>query len=65
MLSEYVKDLFTEGFGDIFFMKYYRFLMKSTINKGLKTVLLTIYIIFYLIFLIIIGIGIFILKYPL
>ena len=29
MIKEHIHDLFTEGLGDIFYMKYYRFIKKN------------------------------------
>ena len=65
MIKEYVNDLFTEGLGDIFFMKYYRFIKKKIVNKRLLNFLIIVHIMFYLLFLIIVGIVIFKLSFPL
>ena len=65
MYKEYIHDLYTEGLGDIFFMKYYRFLNKKISNKILKGILLGIHIFLYLLFLIIAGIILFKSSYPL
>ncbi len=65
MLREYINDLFTEGLGDIFFMKYYRFLKKKVKNESLRGILIGMHIVFYLLFLIIIGFIMFKLSFPL
>ena len=64
MLKEHVHDLFTEGLGDIFFMKYYKYLLNIK-NVFLRKSLITIYVIIYLAFLLIVGYIIFILSFPL
>ena len=50
MIKEHLHDLYTEGLGDIFFMKYYNFINKRIKNKTLKEILVGIHIIVYLIF---------------
>ncbi len=65
MLKEHIHDLFTEGLGDIFFMKYYRFLEKNIKNKYIKKILIEIHKAFYLIFLLMIIYIIFKLSWPL
>ena len=65
MIKEHIHDLFTEGFGDIFFMKYYRFLKKNVQNKTIKEILIAIHRVFYIIFLLIVAYVIFILSWPL
>lgn len=65
MLKEYIDDLFCEGLGDIFFMKYYHLLNRKVKNKTLREILIGIHIVFYLLFLIIVGIVIFKTSFPL
>ena len=65
MIKEYIRDLFTEGFGDIFFMKYYNFLNTKIKNKFLKKVLLGIHVFCYLLFVILVVYIIFRLSFPL
>ncbi len=65
MLKEHIHDLFTEGLGDIFFMKYYNYLNKNVKNKKLRRALINIHIIVYIAFIIIIAYIIFKLSWPL
>lgn len=65
MLKEHIHDLFTEGLGDIFFMKYYNYLNKNIKSKSLINVLIEIHAIFYIVFLIGIAYLIFRLSWPL
>lgn len=65
MHNPYIRDLFTEGLGDLFFMKYYRFLKKNVTNHVLQKILISIHVFFYLLFLLIIGFIIFKLSFPL
>ena len=65
MLKEHIHDLFTEGLGDIFFMKYYNFLNKKVKNKTIKKILIGIHKVFFLIFLIIIAYIMFKFSWPL
>lgn len=65
MHNEYIRDLFTEGLGDIFFMKYYRFLRKKVKNNFLLKCLTSIHIVVYLLFLIMVAVVIFKLSFPL
>lgn len=65
MYKEYINDLFVEGLGDIFFMKYFRFLNKNIHNKTLLDILIGIHIALYLTFLVIVGVVIFKLSFPL
>ena len=65
MFKEYIHDLYTEGLGDIFFMKYYHFLQKKIKNNYIRGILLGIHVFFYLLFLIIVGIVMFKLSFPL
>lgn len=65
MVREYINDLFTEGLGDIFFMKYYRFLQKKIKNNSIRKLLISIHIVFYLLFLIGVTLLIFKLSFPL
>ena len=55
MLKEHIHDLFTEGLGDIFFMKYYNFINKNVKNKTVRIVLIEIHKVFFLIFLILVA----------
>ena len=64
MYKEYFHDLFTEGFGDIFFMKIYKRMLKIK-NNYLKKSLIYVYSLFYLAFLAIIGYIIFRFSFPL
>ncbi len=65
MHNEYLHDLFTEGLGDIFFMKYYRFLKKKIKNTFLQKILISIHVTCYILFLIIVGILLFKMNWPL
>ena len=65
MFKEHIHDLYTEGLGDIFFMKYYNFIKKNVQNKTIKKLLIGIHVIVYLSFLIVIAIIIFKLSFPL
>ncbi len=64
MVKEHIHDLFTEGLGDIFFMKYYKYLLKIE-NKFIRNSLITIHVILYLAFLLIVGYIIFRFSFPL
>ena len=65
MIKEHIHDLFTEGLGDIFFMKYYKFLKKKVKNSFLKNLLIGIHYVVYLLFLIVVAYIIFKLSFPL
>ena len=65
MHNPYLKELFTEGLGDIFFMKYYRFIKNKIKNKFVQEVLISIHVILYLLFLIIVGCVLFKISFPL
>ena len=65
MHNKYIHDLFTEGLGDIFFMKYYNFLKKKVSNKFIKKILMGIHIVCYLLFLGIVAFVMFKLSFPL
>ena len=65
MHNLYIRNLFTEGFGDIFFMKYYLFLKKKVKNNFLLSILTGIHVAFYLLFIIFITVIIFKLSWPL
>ena len=65
MLKTHIHDLFTEGLGDIFFMKYYKFLKINIKNKTIKKILMGIHIVCYLIFLGIVAFVMFKLSFPL
>ena len=64
MYKEYLRDLFTEGLGDIFFMKYYNYVKENVKNKKIKKLLIGIYGFIYIIFLIVIAVIIFKLSFP-
>ena len=65
MHNPYIHDLFYEGLGDIFFVKYYKFLNNKIKNKIIRGILISIHIVFYLLFLGFIAIIFFKLSYPL
>ena len=65
MLKEHIHDLFTEGLGDIFYMKYYKFLKKNIKNKTIKKILINIHKVVYLIFLLAVAYLIFRFSWPL
>ena len=65
MLKEHINDLFTEGLGDIFFMKYYNYIKKHIKNKFIKKILIGIHRVVYLIFVIGVIYLIFSLSWPL
>ena len=64
MLKEHLKDLFTEGLGDIFFMKYYKFINSKIKNTVIKEMLISIHVIVYLAFLVGVGYLMFKLSFP-
>lgn len=63
MLKEQFHDLFTEGLGDIFFMKIYNLIQKIQ-NKTIKKILLGIHVLFFIIFLMAVTVIIFKLSFP-
>lgn len=65
MIKEHFHDLFTEGFGDIFYMKLYRFLNKKIKNEVVKKILINIHRVVYLCFLLIVAYLMFRLSFPL
>ena len=65
MLKEHIHDLFTEGLGDIFYMKYYMFIKKNIKNKVIKKILISIHKVVYLIFLLLVAYIMFKLSWPL
>ena len=65
MYKLYFKDIFTEGLGDIFFMKYYRFLKSKIKSKILYNILLTVHVISYIMFIIFVLLLLFKISYPL
>ncbi len=64
-MNKYIHDLFTEGLGDIFFMKYYRFLKEHIQNETIKKILIGIHVICYLLFLLVVIYVMFKLSFPL
>jgi Trk-type K+ transport system membrane component len=64
MLKEHIHDLFTEGLGNIFFMKVYNLVNKIK-NKTIKKILLGIHVVFYLLFLLLVAYVMFRLSFPL
>lgn len=65
MIKEHINDLFTEGLGDIFYMKYYKFINKKIKNKSIKKILLGIHKVIYIIFMLIVAFVMFKLSFPL
>ena len=65
MHNEYIKELFTEGLGDIFYMKYFSFIQKKVKNRILRNILIFIYQIVYLIFLLFLAFVLFEKSFPL
>ena len=65
MLKEHINDLFTEGLGYIFFMKYYNFIKKNIKNKTIKKILIGIHIMVYLLFVLGVIYLMFRLSWPL
>ena len=65
MHNEYIHDLFTEGLGDIFFMKTYNLINKKIKNNKIKKLLIRTYTLIYIVFLIAIAYIIFKLSFPL
>ena len=65
MHNPYIRDLFTEGLGDLFFMKYYCFIKKKIANHALQKILISIHVVAYLAFLFIVGFVLFKLSFPL
>ena len=65
MIKEHIHDLFTEGLGNIFFMKFYRLLKDNIENKRIKKILIGVYRVIYLMFLLIVAYAIFKLSWPL
>ena len=43
MFEQHIHDLFTEGLGDLFFMKYYNFLQRNIKNRGLLIFLVVLH----------------------
>ena len=65
MIKEHIHDLFTEGLGDIFYMKYKKFVEKRVKNKTIKKILLRIHVVVYLFFLGVVAFIMFKLSFPL
>lgn len=65
MKTKYIHDLFTEGLGDIFFMKVYHLINDSIENDVIKKILIGAYGALYLIFLVIVAYVMFRLSWPL
>lgn len=65
MLKEHIHDLYTEGLGDIFFMKYYNFLKNNIKNDAIRGLLMAIHVLVYLTFLLMVAFIIFKLSWPL
>ena len=65
MIKEHINDLFTEGLGDIFYMKLYNFIKKNIKNKPIKKILLGIHTVFYIIFIVLVVVIMFMLSFPL
>ena len=65
MHNGYIHDLFTEGLGDIFFMKIYNLINKKIKNNKIKKLLIRIYAFIYIVFLIAVAYIIFKLSFPL
>lgn len=65
MLKKHIKDLFTEGLGDIFYMKIANLIKKKVHNKTAKKILVNIYKVIYIIFLLAVAYLIFKLSWPL
>ncbi len=65
MLKEHFRDLFTEGLGDIFYMKYYNFINKNIKNDVLREVLIIIHTLLYIFFILGVAYLIFKLSFPL
>ena len=65
MLKEHIHDLYTEGLGDIFYMKFYNYVNKHIKSDVVKELFITIYTIFYLLFILGIMYLIFKLSFPL
>ena len=64
MLKNHVRDLITEGLGDIFFMKYYNFINKNVKNDVLREVLIIIHTSLYIFFILGVTYLIFKLSFP-
>ena len=65
MLKEHFHDLFTEGLGDIFYMKYYNFINKKIKNNVVKEILIIIHTLCYMAFIFCIIYFMFKLSFPL
>ena len=65
MLRLYIKDIFTEGLGDIFFMRNYNFLNRIVKNAILYKILLVLHVLIYLIFIALVMLILFKINYPL
>ena len=65
MLKNHFKDLFTEGLGDIFYMKFYNYINNKIKSSVVKELIISIYSIVYLLFLISVVYVIFKLSFPL
>ena len=46
-LKEHIHDLYTEGLGDIFYMKFYNFINKNIKSSVVKELFITIYTIIF------------------
>ena len=65
MFRRHIHDLFTEGLGDLFFMKYYNFLQKKVQNHFILHLLVAVHVVIYLAFLTLVGYWLFQISYPL
>ena len=65
MYKEYFHDLFNEGLGDIFYLKYVNFIKKKVSNKSLSNLLIGIHKVVYILFLLVVAFIIFKLSFPL
>lgn len=65
MHNIYLREIFTEGLGNLFYMKYYSFLKKKVKNSLLQKILIIIHTIIYLLFISLIAFLLFKISFPL
>ena len=64
MIKKHFHDLFTEGLGYVFYMKYYNFINTHIKNEVIKEILIIIHTFVYLAFVFAVVYVIFKLSFP-